>query len=493
MTTVPTLTDAMTSSTSAVGLLSVAPIASMVLDEAGSIVWLNDAARMLFDLELDLLGTSATEVDGAVTGSHHLSDLFVAVEREPILAQVRYVVNPDLTGRTRFAATLRRHDRRTTPVDVHLVTLGDGTVLAQAVDPPPMLERTALEHQRAFCDAIVSLSALAQEEHEGDDFYRVLLRQVIDVVPGAQAGTILIRTPDTDDFSFVASEGFDLEALQAHRMSASELHCELTTGSATIVRTIDNSSMSMVKQEWIRAVGRTDEIRSSVSAPVLVNGEAVAFLNANNFDSDEAFDTMSLEMTTVFGRLVSDLISRRRLERDLRQQGESYKHLANHDPLTGLPNRRHIEESMMEIAGSSVGASQPMALLFADLDDFKTVNDTHGHEAGDLLLQATAERMTAATRGPDVVGRWGGDEFVVVAPDVACEAHARQLGERILARCTGETLELPGGRSVPISMSIGIAWTDRASGGVWALLRRADDAVYRAKLQGKGVVCVNAS
>ena len=459
-----------------VGLLSRTPIASLVLTEDGRVTWLNDAATRLFELPPQ-------------PDTTRLDDLFLELECASILAQLRFVLDPAHPAEGRLAATLRRHDRRTTPVDVHLARTGDGEVLAQVVDPPLGPSRSLLEQQRAFCDALMAMSALVREQVGPGDFYRTLLQHVIDVVPGAQAGTILLRRPDSDDFDFAAAEGFDLAALQEHALTAAELHCQIETPTAVIIHEVDNAGLPTDKAEWMRVAGRTDEIRSSVSAPVVDDGRAVAFLNVNSFERPDAFDATSVELTTIFSRLVGDLIGRWRADHDLRSEGESLRHLANHDALTGLPNRRRIEEVMMDAASESFGNHQSMALVFVDLDDFKAINDTHGHDAGDIVLQATARRLAAATRGQDIVGRWGGDEFIIVAQDVDSADNARALGERVLAACPPE-LTLPDGHVVACQMSIGIAWSGNGSEGLWAMLRRADDALYQAKQAGKGVVCV---
>ena len=150
-----------------------------------------------------------------------------------------------------------------------------------------------------------------------------------------------------------------------------------------------------------------------------------------------------------------------------------------HDPLTGLANRTRLVQGIVARLARRGGQ---VSVMFLDLDDFKDVNDTRGHAAGDQLLTTLAERLEACTRAGDEVGRLGGDEFAVVVDGDADEAAA--LGERVLA-ALAEPIEV-GGRPLSVHVSIGVADTgtagDRRPG---TLLRNADLAMYRAKALGK--------
>ncbi|BCJ42776.1 hypothetical protein GCM10010168_04830 [Actinoplanes ianthinogenes] len=149
------------------------------------------------------------------------------------------------------------------------------------------------------------------------------------------------------------------------------------------------------------------------------------------------------------------------------------RHQALHDPLTGLPNRRALSELL--------ATEGRRALLLVDLDNFKPVNDTLGHAAGDELLVGVADRLRAAVRADDTVARLGGDEFAIFLPD-GDEQTAGQIAARIVAEC-GRTFDLAAG-PVTIGASVGVAVADDADGD--RLLREADEAMYRIKQGGKG-------
>jgi diguanylate cyclase (GGDEF)-like protein len=159
-------------------------------------------------------------------------------------------------------------------------------------------------------------------------------------------------------------------------------------------------------------------------------------------------------------------------------------HQAAHDVLTGLPNRAQamrLIDSALEragIVGSRVG------LLFIDLDGFKNVNDTMGHRAGDLVLLATARRLSAALRSPSALARLGGDEFVAVLDDVAGEADALLVANR-LVDAAAEPITLGAGQSARVGASIGVSVSRPGDLDAERLLHEADTAVYRAKAGGR--------
>jgi diguanylate cyclase (GGDEF)-like protein/PAS domain S-box-containing protein len=158
-------------------------------------------------------------------------------------------------------------------------------------------------------------------------------------------------------------------------------------------------------------------------------------------------------------------------------------HRALHDPLTGLPNRDLFADRLnLSLARARRGANPP-AVLIADLDQFKLVNDTLGHQAGDELLCAVAPRLAEAMRATDTVARFGGDEFVVLCDGVESEEEAVKLAQR-LAAVLEEPLSVAG-RPVYASASFGVAFAGPTSDAT-SLLRDADVALYRAKALGRG-------
>ncbi|MDQ1501220.1 MAG: hypothetical protein QOI86_4560 [Actinomycetota bacterium] len=170
---------------------------------------------------------------------------------------------------------------------------------------------------------------------------------------------------------------------------------------------------------------------------------------------------------------VEDVTERRLLEQAL-------SHDATHDRLTGLPNRSLLWEALRD----QLARPEPaVAVLFVDLDDFKFVNDSFGHETGDQLLLAVSDRLTNAVRPHDLVTRFGGDEFVVVCGDVSSAAQAERIARRLVdALAPAFTV---AGREVGVSASMGLVLSTEAGLDPETVLRDADTALYQAKASGK--------
>lgn len=163
-----------------------------------------------------------------------------------------------------------------------------------------------------------------------------------------------------------------------------------------------------------------------------------------------------------------------------RKELESRLHyLAYHDPLTGLANRAHFMEQLEEAVRSSDHDSPLTGLLFIDLDNFKHTNDRFGHDQGDILLSALANRLGDSVRGADVVARLGGDEFTILVPDVPSVQALEQFAERLL-NILNEPVILDG-RSFAVTASIGICAANPDDVTPVEFLRRADVALYQAK------------
>ena len=172
--------------------------------------------------------------------------------------------------------------------------------------------------------------------------------------------------------------------------------------------------------------------------------------------------------------------------RDIRRRKASQARIdfmAHHDLLTGLPNRARLLDRLEFILATARRRGTRAAILFIDLDNFKTVNDSLGHAAGDALLKIIAARIPAALRGVDVVSRHGGDEFLVVLPEIEGEQGPVPVAEKLLAAIS-EPMDLEG-QSISVSPSIGIAMFPRDGDTAEALIKNADAAMYLAKERGR--------
>jgi diguanylate cyclase (GGDEF)-like protein len=176
---------------------------------------------------------------------------------------------------------------------------------------------------------------------------------------------------------------------------------------------------------------------------------------------------------------VRDIHERYLADRELR-------YLATHDVLTTLPDRGGLRTRLEAVLIEAEMRGQLTALIFCDVDNFKTVNDRFGHHIGDLVLTEVALRLSASLRTSDFVGRFGGDEFVVVIPNVDDEAHALALADRVFSRAIGPACV--DDVEVNISLSMGVAVSTGLFSSVDELLQHADEAMYRSKREGRGRV-----
>lgn len=163
---------------------------------------------------------------------------------------------------------------------------------------------------------------------------------------------------------------------------------------------------------------------------------------------------------------------------------EQLSHRSLHDPLTGLANRALFEQLLDQAAARSHRSHHLAAVLFLDLDRFKSVNDRHGHQVGDELLAAVAARVHAALRPGDTLARFGGDEFVALCEDLSEAQAAETIADRIVDVMAEPFLI--AGRTLSVTASVGIAVFGRGDDTPEGLLRNADDAMYAAKGNGGG-------
>lgn len=172
-----------------------------------------------------------------------------------------------------------------------------------------------------------------------------------------------------------------------------------------------------------------------------------------------------------------------RAEEALRESERQMRHQAFHDTLTGLPNRAYLLQQLTQATDRAQKNQTTVALLFLDLDNFKVVNDSWGHEVGDLLLKAIVQRLLAHARPGDTIARLGGDEFLVLIEDLNSDETALTLADQF-CRALEEPLVLQG-QELFSSFSLGIAFSRQGDVSALDLVKHADIAMYRAKKRGK--------
>jgi len=251
-------------------------------------------------------------------------------------------------------------------------------------------------------------------------------------------------------------------------------------------------------------LARDYDVKATMSVRLVAEGTHLGFLCVQEHERDRTFtpDEVALchgiatqiSMGLHRARLMDELKKRSKqlesLSRSLRDANRALARLAAVDTTTGVYNRRLLEVKLKSEIDRCERYGQSLCIIMADLDNFKEYNDQAGHPAGDKALQRIASTLTKATRTSDAVGRFGGDEFVVVLPETTPE---EAVGVADKVRSMVAELDLPGQELMEnggVTISCGIArWV--GAGDHWeALIRRADDALYRAKDSGANAVCV---
>ena len=185
------------------------------------------------------------------------------------------------------------------------------------------------------------------------------------------------------------------------------------------------------------------------------------------------------KLLEICAHLVSIVLERQKAEQQI-------NYLASHDPLTGLPNRTLTQDRLDQALAQAHRNKTGGAVLFLDLDNFKLVNDTQGHQAGDALLLQISHRLKICLRSTDSVGRWGGDEFLIILPDVDEHEAVGFIADKLM-QCMQAPLEVEG-RALSTSFSMGIAIFPRDGIHSEDLIHKADAAMYQAKASGRNAM-----
>ncbi len=233
--------------------------------------------------------------------------------------------------------------------------------------------------------------------------------------------------------------------------------------------------------------GRDIAIHQAMVAPLVGEGGVIGlFTIANRLAEGTEFGTDDLRLLETIANQAAVALENGQLEQSLAELSrlkEQLRYQAYHDPLTDLPNRAFfVETATLRIQAGSGGGTRPVTLLL-DLDDFKNVNDTLGHAAGDELLLMVGERIRSCIRGEDLAARLGGDEFAILIDDQPTLARSLVVAERLI-ELLGATFPVQG-HEVVVGVSIGIAMSNGPDQAADELLGNADIAMYTAKAAGR--------
>lgn len=329
--------------------------------------------------------------------------------------------------------------------------------------------------ERKFSTVLSTFAATLATELSPPQILENLVGQVVELLPVSGAGFTLIST--TRAPHYVAAS--DTEAL-----CFEQLQTDLLQGPGISAY----AAGEPVLIPDLRADDRYPRFAPAALAAGL--GAVFAFPLGHGSDRFGALDLYrgaagdlaprDLEMSGTLADVAAAYLLNAGVREEARRTADRFRHGAFHDALTGLPNRVLLQERLDHAAARSIRSHADAAVLFIDLDHFKTINDEHGHHVGDQLLLAVTRRLTDGMRTGDTLARLGGDEFVLLCEDLVHPSDAHVIAERI-QRSLAEPFVLAE-HTVTISASVGLAYAGPGSQVSERLIADADAAMYKAKL-----------
>lgn len=445
-------------------LVESSPLAILVLDREGRIQkWNREAERMFGWREAELIGQPVPYLPAELADEERGFRNAILAGRMPALTET---------------ARLRRDGTRIT-VDYSSAALFDsaGEVTGYVAMIGDATERKRAEQQQSLQTSVTVLLAESQTVEEALPQVIRTLCETLGWVYGARwivdrASSSLIsmehwcvEDPAVQAFATMSSRRRDVPG-----QYAGLLRRTWSTGATVWLADVEKEA-TLARRDAALAAG----LRSALALPIVVDDE---FYGVLEFFGREPrpLDAHVMALAQNVSSQIGQFIARRQAENDL-------KFVASHDALTGLLNRTMFMQRVQQAIAQAQRHERTLAVLFVDLDGFKSVNDTLGHDAGDALLVELAQRLRSSLREGDTVGRMGGDEFVVLIEEYAEDAQLVEVAKKLL-----ETVAQPfhlREQSRQVTASIGIAMFGADGRDAQALLRHADLAMYRAKQSGK--------
>lgn len=353
------------------------------------------------------------------------------------------------------------------------------TRLQQEMWEKDLARRTLEEHNEEMMQALkersqratllATMGELLQSCHTREEVFAAALGFAPKIFPSRRGAIALFNA----SHNLVEVAGHWRECKISSSSFEPESCWALRTGHPHLVLAGDNTA---------RCTHATGVESTYLCVPILAQGEALGILHIQATDQDPNLGEAEMSFNTTFAAQVGLSVANIRLREALCSQSTK-------DPLTGLYNRRYLQEMLEREIRRAIRSEQALGVLMLDLDHFKNFNDTYGHEAGDAVLRETAAFLVRSIRAEDFVCRYGGEEFVVVLPTADTRAAAAR-GERIRSKLR-DLVVMHDGRSLGlITVSVGVAALPNHGTSEKELLQAADAALYRAKREGRDRVVV---
>ncbi|HSE25461.1 MAG TPA: diguanylate cyclase [Pyrinomonadaceae bacterium] len=335
--------------------------------------------------------------------------------------------------------------------------------------------RGELEHSSRFTDTLQRFLQRISSEDPTKTYYSIISnsRELLD----SERASLMVFDEPANKLVLKAAIGMSVDPAAVGHMRVGEgvSGSVIESGKALIIDDVDSSEITPAPAE------RRYKTKSFISFPITIGGRKIGVLNIADKLGGRSYDKVDLSLLEIIGPQVALALEKA----EWQERANAYQLMSITDPLTGLPNRRYLEERLTEEVNRSKRSEFPMCFLMIDIDDFKAYNDNNGHQAGDLALQITAHCLKGALRAADVASRYGGEEFCILLPQTTA-SEAAVIADRIRQRVA--TTHFPHGKSQPhghVTISIGVSSFSSIVNSAETVIAAADRALYQAKSLGK--------
>jgi diguanylate cyclase (GGDEF)-like protein len=334
--------------------------------------------------------------------------------------------------------------------------------------------RVELEHSSQLAESLQRFLARISTRDPARTYDAVLThtKELLE----AERASLWVFDENANEISLRAAAGFVTnEPLSPARLGEGIAGKVMESGQALVVASLEIAGLTPAPPE------RKYKTKSFISYPILMGGRKVGVLNVTDKIGGGTFTEVDVSLLDIVGPQIAVALERA----EWQERATQFQLMSITDPLTGLLNRRYLEERLTEELNRSQRYNYALSCLMVDIDDFKTYNDQNGHQAGDVALKMTAHALKATLRSADVACRYGGEEFCILLPQTT-PSEAAVIAERMRQRVMKS--DYPYGKQQPlgaVTISVGISSLGRHIDTAESVIAAADRALYSAKHLGK--------
>jgi diguanylate cyclase (GGDEF)-like protein len=333
-------------------------------------------------------------------------------------------------------------------------------------------------------DLLNDISGTILEQRDQEDVIETVIENVSETF-GARAGSVAVPDENEEYLDYIA--GFNREPELIQRLNSSNRLGvnEGVAGHAFTNETIygvEDVFESNVFEESFHDHARREGFRAILSAPMMAFGNCLGVVSLYYGETRDFDRTLRQTMDSVSNQVAMALLHSNLLEK-LEESNEELRRLSETDELTGLLNHRAIRNRLGELFNRARSEGELLSVILADIDHFKKVNDNYGHAVGDRVLKRLGELFFEETRSDDLIGRDGGEEFLIGLPGTGRQ-EAEDVAKK-LRKSVEESSMTHGTQTISITISLGVSTFSGKAGDIDELVHRADEALYEAKNSGR--------